>query len=71
MQMTNIAHLDIENQKLNSCFSHATFDNFSFFLDFCKIDTSISTSHGCRFQEPSMWKEYHFMKKTIHNLSEI
>lgn len=61
MQITNIVHLDIEKQKLNSCFSCATFDSFSFFLDFCEIDTFMSASHGCRFQETSMWKEYHFM----------
>ena len=52
---------DIEKQKWNSCFSCATFDSFSFFLDFCEIDSSMSASHGCRFQETSMCKEYHFM----------
>lgn len=71
MQMTSIARLDTEQQTVSSSFSHATFEGFSFFLDFWTIDSSILTSRGCSVQETAMLKAYHLMQETIQHFSEI
>lgn len=61
----------LKKRDTNNCFSYAILDNFSFVLDFCKIDTPISTSHRFRFPETSMLMEYNFIQETTHNSSEI